>query len=237
MTVRNSPSPFPAPTLTLATSTTTAHRAGAYEFLAGIFLKKPSPEILSELNAWAQTSGDSQIQSLLTKILKKDPCLENLEQEYYDLFFVPVSGRFVPPFESAITGALREEGKTTKFGSFWGTETVEIAHLYERTGFQPNQLVIFGPLRELNLLDHLGFELSFMAYLCRLQEEQENLGLAISGLQQLQKSVLTQHLNRCLPLFVKDLERVDQSGYYLYFAKLTQTLCEEEAAYWDDDTP
>ncbi|KJR46757.1 hypothetical protein UF75_2883 [Desulfosporosinus sp. I2] len=206
-------------------------RAQAYEFLAGIFLKEPSQEILRNLQAWAAVSRDESAQALLDRIAADDPELGSLTQEYYDLFFVPVSGRFIPPFESSILGALRQEGKKTKFGSFWGHETVEVGTLYERTEFQPERLAIFEPLRQVNLPDHLGFELSFIAYLCRLEEKQHQHGLSTNGVFRLEQEFLDKHLNRWLPLLCSDLSRIEQSGYYLYFAQLAQDVCREDAVF------
>lgn len=221
---------FLAPAPALTTHTAVRERAQAYEFLAGIFLKEPSEEILAELCKWAKASSEDEILPLLTNISTTDYLLEDLKQEYYDLFFVPVSGRFVPPFESAIVTASRRAGEKTKFGFFWGAETTEISQLYKRTEFHPEQLTIFEPLREINIPDHLGFELSFMAYLYRLHTNHKNRGLSTSGIRQLEAFFLDRHLNRWLPLFVADLEQVTQSGYYLYFARLARTLCQEDAS-------
>ncbi len=222
--------PFPTPTLALATSPSPENRAQAYEFLAGIFLKEPSAEILSELKTWAGINADGESQVLLAQIAQEDPLLDNLKQEYYDLFFVPVSGRFVPPFESAIISASRKEGKKTKFGSFWGLETTKVSDFYARAEFRPEQLTVFEPLRQINLPDHIGFELSFMAYLCRWQAQQKNRGLSTSEILRVQTSFLTRHLNRWLPLFVNDLGHTQQSGYYPYFAKIAQELCAQEVS-------
>ncbi len=220
--------PFPTPTLALTTSVAPENRAQAYEFLAGIFLKEPTAEILSELKSWAQVSADEEIQILLAKIAREDSLLAALKQEYYDLFFVPVSGRFVPPFESAVISASREEGEKTKFGSFWGLETAKVSDFYAHAEFRPEQLTVFEPLRQINLPDHIGFELAFMAYLCRWQARLESRGSATTEIQAAQASFLTRHLNRWLPLFAGDLGQTRQSGYYPYFTKIAQELCAQE---------
>lgn len=204
-------------------------RAGAFEFLAGIFLKEPSVSIVNELKVWAKEGEDAKMLSLLENVVQEDPDLTGLTQEYYDLFFVPVSGRFVPPFESAIRGAVRQAGGPTKFGSYWGDTTVKLADLYERTRFHPERLAVFEPLRQLNLPDHVGLELSFMAYLCRLEAKQLERGLSAKLIRKIQTNFLQEHLRGWLGLWVNDLERVQQSGYYLYFARQARDLCQEEA--------
>lgn len=203
-------------------------RAKAYEFLAGIFLKEPTHETLNGLKEWAKTGEEVQLFSLIERLEIQDPELKDLKQEYYDLFFVPVSGRFTPPFESAIRGAIRQDGQKTKFGAFWGEETIQIAAQYERMEFNPHLLSSFEPLRQLNLPDHIGDELAYMAYLCRLEAERQRVNQTVEALQTLEKEFLRAHLLKWLPDFVEDLLKVSQSGFYLYFAEMARDLCQDE---------
>lgn len=203
-------------------------RAAAFEFLAGIFLKEPSVSIMNEVKIWAKEGKEPEMLPLLENIDREDPDLTGLTQEYYDLFFVPVSGRFVPPFESAIRGAVRQDGGATKFGPYWGDTTVKLAALYERTQFHPERLAVFEPLRQLNLPDHVGLELSFMAYLCCLEAQQLERGLSAKLIRKIQTDFLQEHLRGWVGLWVNDLEKVPQSGYYLYFARQARDLCQEE---------
>lgn len=203
-------------------------RAQAFEFLAGIFLKEPTREIFNELQAWAESSGEQEAIELLRKIVQNDPDLTGLVQEYYDLFFVPVSGRFVPPFESAIRDAWRYEEKKTRFGSLWGKATTEVASFYERIEFHPESLAAFEPLRHLNLPDHIGFELSFMSYLYHHEAEELKQSLTTKRVRRLEQEFLQNHLEHWIPLLVHDLSLIDQSGFYLYFAMLARDFCLEE---------
>lgn len=206
-------------------------RAQGYEFLAGIFLKEPSPEGLKVLILWseAETKEESlKLEKILQEFPTNDPELLKLKQEYYDLFFVPVSGRYIPPYESAIRGAVRLKKGKMKYGSHWGIPAQQLSDLYENTGFNPKALDIFEPLKETQLPDHLGLELSFMAYLCRLEDKFINKGEEIRGLRNLQKSILKDHLLEWLPQFTTELLNVEVSGYYSYFALLALELCREE---------
>lgn len=203
-------------------------RARAYEFLAGIFLKEPTAEVFKPIKDWAESiEGEIGLRALLKQIEEKDPSLEFLIQEYYDLFFVPVSGRFVPPFEAAICGASREEGKKIRFGSFWGSETVQISEIYERIEFRPKELDIFEPLKQMNMPDHIGFELSALAYLCQVEENLVK-NHSLEAVRNLEKTLLNKHLNRWLPLLKEDLERVESTGIYTFFVQLACDFCEEE---------
>lgn len=205
-------------------------RAIGYELLAGIFLKEPSLEQFEILKKWASSLEDeSWLEELLREIEEKDPGLDELVQTYYDLFFVPVSGRFVPPFEAAIRGAQRQEGKKTKFGGFRGNSTLQVMQIYKQIGFEPEKMNIFQPLKEMNIPDHIGFELSALAYLCQVEAKWLKENKNIEPLRHYQRILLEDHLNRWLDLLKKDLDRVDPTGYYTYFTRLALKFCREEA--------
>lgn len=206
---------------------TAAERAKAYEFLAEIFLQEPDKEGITRLKSWAH-GNEQALLSLLEKIEAQDQELTVLCQEYYDLFFVPVSGRFVPPFESAVRNALRKDGEKTKFGRLLGDETALVDALYRQTEFFPGRLPVFDPLKQLNVPDHLGFELAYMAYLCRLEEERVVKGLQTGPIRMLEEQFLGSHLNQWLSLLVGDLSRMEQSGYFMYFVEQARDLCLEE---------
>lgn len=206
-------------------------RARAYEFLAGIFLKEPATEIIKILKEWVEAVDAAERDELLeiiNTIQAQDPELKDLTQEFYDLFFVPVSGRFVPPFESPIRGAERQEGKKIKYGSHWGLQAHRLIDHYERMGFKSETLNIFEPLKQTKIPDHLGLELSFLAYLYRLEDVALQADQETTGLHQLQHRILTDHLLGWLPQFTEDLEKVEATGYYSYFAHLALELCQED---------
>ncbi|NMA70081.1 MAG: molecular chaperone TorD family protein [Desulfitobacterium sp.] len=209
-------------------------RAKIYELLSGVFLKEPSPEIFSLLKKWGTTLDNPQIIRTMEKIQENDPELEELTQEYYDLFFVPVSGIFVPPFEAAIRGAQREKGRKTKFGSYWRQTTVALSHLYEQIGFVTQDLQMFEPLKAMRIPDHIGLELSAMAYLCRVEARRYQEGQNSEPIQYLERILLEEHLNQWLDLFVEDLKEVDRTGFYTAFASLAAEFCRLEGAELSD---
>lgn len=214
------------------------NRAKGYEVLAEVFLKEPSPELIKGIQMWTEAAAAEEL-NLLKDILKNvhtyDPKLENLTQEYYDLFFVPVSGRFIPPFESTIRGAKREKGKKIKYGAHWGTQAYRLADLYEKLGFNPGALAIFAPLKETKIPDHLGLELLFMAYLCRLEDRRTKAGQDITTVRQLQKTMINDHLLGWLPQFTEELVKLEVSGFYSYFAQLALELCREESIAFEEN--
>lgn len=205
-------------------------RAKVYEILSGVFLKEPNSEMFSLLKKWVYTLKDEEGIRVLAKVEEQDPNLERLTQEYYDFFFVPVSGLFVPPFEAAIRGAQRKKGRKTKFGSYWRDTTVSIAHLYEQIGFASQNLKMFEPLKAMSIPDHLGLELSALAYLCRVEARRHQEGQSVDSITYLEKVLLERHLTQWLDLFVQDLKEVDKTGFYTAFASLASEFCRLEVA-------
>lgn len=203
-------------------------RALGYELLASIFLNEPTWEQFRVLKKWAADLEESWLEELLREIEEGDPELEELQQTYYDLFFVPVSGRFVPPFEAAIRGARRQKGGKTKFGGFWGDSTLQISHIYQQIGFEPEKMTIFQPLKEMNIPDQIGFELAALAYLCQTEESWQKAKKDLGALHHWQKVLLEEHLNQWLPQLREDLAGADPTGFYTYFAGLAAEFCQEE---------
>lgn len=204
-------------------------RALGYELLANIFLNEPTQEQFKVLKKWAADLEDPWLEELLREIEEGDPGLEELRQIYYDLFFVPVSGRFVPPFEAAIRGARRQKGGKTRFGGFWGDSTLQIKQIYQQIGFEPEKMTIFQPLKEMNLPDQIGIELAALAYLCQGEESWQEEKKDLRALHHWQKVLLEEHLNQWLPQLREDLTGADPTGFYTYFAGLAAEFCQEEA--------
>ena len=77
-----------------------------------------------------------------------------LLRDYHDLFVVPVSGRYLPPYESA-----------QRDGRLWGGLTHKVNQLYEETGFDICKYPASSLWLSKPIPDHIGFELSFFAAL------------------------------------------------------------------------
>ncbi|WP_019851499.1 molecular chaperone [Desulfitobacterium sp. PCE1] len=206
-------------------------RALGYELLAGIFLKEPTLEQFRTLQNWAAGLEDSSLKELLREIEEGDPELQELLQTYYDLFFVPVSGRFVPPFEAAIRGAQRQKGRKIRYGGFWGDSTLQVRQIYQQIGFEPEKMNSFQPLKEMNIPDHIGFELSALACLCQAEASWEEEQKDLDSLHSIQKILLEEHLNQWLDHLREDLAEADPTGFYTYFARLAAEFCREEVGF------
>lgn len=117
--------------------------------LAVLYLREPLPALLEaavslfpELGSPGETSPEAAL------------------RDYHDLFFVPVSGRYLAPFES-----VQREGR------LGGPLTHGVASIYRLTEFDPRALDVSPHWLYQDLPDHIGFELAFISALLRNTQE------------------------------------------------------------------
>ena len=201
-----------------------ASRQKVYSFIADIFLREPSSARWAEqrqaLAEFLKETGETlTFGDLVPEDYSK--AVEKVQQEFYDCFFVPMSGHYVPPFESALLNY--KSGERKPFGLLNSQEANHVAECYAKVGFYPWELNVFGPLKEIRLPDHIGFELSFMAILCASEilawenEQMEN----VQKWQMVQKQFLKEHLIQWLPQFSQAMQEIAQ-GYYAEAAKVAE---------------
>lgn len=110
--------------------------AGFLDLLAAAYLQKPNPQII---NAVAAMSGRTKPESLAMVRL-----------EHAELFLIPGTSRYVPPYESLI----RE-------GRLGGEAAAQTRRIFSDAGFDIKSLDADPHLTKTNLHDHLGFGLAF----------------------------------------------------------------------------
>lgn len=185
-------------------------RADMYSFLAALFLQEPDVQTLP---------GQLQALQLARHYApaSQTAVLADIRQEYYDCFFVPMSAKYTPPFESALSASTGPG----RFGALAGPEAREAANLYEATGFDPQALHSFAPLKETALPDHVGFELAFMAYLCLQESRSAERGESDAARRwaEWQMRFLSGHLNGWLPKLAAELAQ-RQAEFYAAAAAL-----------------
>ncbi len=168
-------------------------RAEIYEKLAQGFLKEPDTNYLNQVNRLFESLNSLLNPDFIYEHEKLDPTV--LIQEYYDRIFVPCSGKYVPPFESAVSG--RElKGDKLYYGSLNSMETLHVLECYRSVGFNPWELDVFEPVRAINLADYIGFELAFMSFLCYAQADVSENDPLTNRWQSLQKSFVEEHIGR-----------------------------------------
>lgn len=184
-------------------------RENVYTFLASLFLLEPNQENIITLQK--QLNELLEEKEKIKRFIQTEEEVLELCQEYYDLFFVPSSGCYVPPFEAALKNY--QPGKKKPFSQLYNKDTVHVQSCYDVVGFNPWKLNIFQPLKDVKFPDHIGFELAFMALLCANdaksnQELEDNYNW-----KRLQHQFLAEHLSQWAKNFslaVKDNSR----GFY-----------------------
>lgn len=155
-------------------------RADWYQFLSLGFLREPSADFLAQYKQVLHKllKCCSPISGLYDSLVKLDECTVTA-QDYYDMFFVPQSGAYVPLFESAVVnGQLTKTG--FQFGLLQDRQGAEVNKIYQLFRFNPHELQIYSPLKFNPFSDHLGFELAFMSFLAyqeQLLDDGANLEL------------------------------------------------------------
>lgn len=138
--------------------------------------------------------------------------LEALRQEYFDLFFVPVSGRYLPPFESV----QREK----RLG---GPLTRKVAEVYQACSFCPKN-VKASPLWQAQFMpDHLGYELAFVDALQKSREKATSPA-AYQELDETLRQFWQRHPSRWAADYGRKLAGKAQTGLYRYLGLLTEVL-------------
>ncbi|MCQ4925660.1 molecular chaperone TorD family protein [Tissierella carlieri] len=165
-------------------------RGGLYELIASLYLQLPTIENVEQVSNALTNAKDIfhdidfsklivEVKQRKEKLTKEPDYIEELEQEYYDHFLVPIANSYIPPYESFIRGAIKlapGEGRKNKGGWKYNRSTVLLDYnvnlAYDSVGFQPQNMNIIKELKHQNKMDHLGFELAFMAFLCNMESQE-----------------------------------------------------------------
>jgi TorA maturation chaperone TorD len=178
-------------------------RAEVYSFLAAVFIQEPDRHTLAkQLQVLRPEAGPPAVDEAL---------VAEIRQQYFDCFFVPMAAGYTPPFESTLLGYAADKS----FGPLSGPAAHEVQSLYCAVGFDPAALDTFGPLKEIAMPDHVGFELAYMAYLALQEEAARGRGdqAAARKWALWQRDFLAQHLARWLPRLAEALA-ARQGGFY-----------------------
>jgi TorA maturation chaperone TorD len=112
-----------------------------FDAAAALLLKRPEPDLIRQAAALFGRTWDKGERLLA-------------EEDWRDLFFVPTSGRYLPPFESA----FREK----RLG---GLLAASVLADYQTAGFEPCALAVDPLWLAVPGPDHLGVELAFVSAL------------------------------------------------------------------------
>ncbi len=189
-------------------------------FAADLYLNEPDPERLASCRSTGKSLlcifPEESFPEMFASV--KTGSADEILQEYFDLFFVPVSGSYLPPFEAA----HREKYLAPEL-------PVLIGRLYSEAGFKPERLAIPSYMRSLTRPDHIGFEMAFLASVLN-----SSLVFGADGDQQranmLRETAIVFHstyLGRWASAFGKRLEETAGSHLYRGLGDLTQFINRE----------
>lgn len=199
----------------------TLARQNTYGFLASLFLQEPEKDKIEEIGQKLNDLINDMDQVMITSSEEVD----DLIQEYYDLFFVPSSGQYVPPFESALRNYQPKKKKP--YGKLFSNDAVHVQSCYDAVGFEPWKLKIFKPLKDVKFPDHIGFELAFMSVLCANEFASRNEEDKAFQWQMLEYEFLSEHLSKWIGNFSLAISN-NTDGFYHKCASATHKVVLED---------
>ncbi len=176
------------------------------DILASVYLHSPDETLVAAFREAAPTLAAALATTGMS--LDAEETLDALAQDYNELFFVPVSGRYLPPFESA----QRER-------RLWGPLTHQIAEFYESIGFDYTALRIGEHWDRLDMPDHAGIELACLSALLQTQAAQSD-----SAAVQATYYFINQHLSRWLPDFGQKVAQNAETDLYQTLGHFTTSF-------------
>lgn len=203
-----------------------------YRTLASLYLRPPAGALLEMIGdrgippAWTDGPGGPDhpgsegagtalgcLEEFVTEASGLPGLGEELAAEHAALFVLP-SG--VIPHEAFYLGTEQRLG---------GRVTITVEQFYRRAGMPVLD-------RCIEMADHLGLELEFMAALCRLEAELEDAGdpAALERCLDLQRTFLEEHLSRWAPACCENVVRHARYGFYKAIAHLTREFLGSEEA-------
>ena len=194
--------------------------ASLADFTARLYLTEPSRENCSACRIWGDHLStllpEEEVSVLLSRVEPEQT--DDLRQEFFDLFLVPMSGIYTPPFENA-----------HRYGSMANGLSDLIGALFHSTNFYPEMLDLPFYLRQLGRNDHLGLELTFQANLlysadkCSNPSEAEQLYETASRFYQ-------DHLGQWAGSYGRELMENARSAYFKALGALTLLVAENGPA-------
>lgn len=222
---------------------TSEERSVMYQLLASFYLQTPTSEkikleyemLVDAKEIFTDVNFDDLIEEAkdrFERINENADYIKEIQLEYYDHIFTPISPYFIPPYESSIIGARKSKKANKKSKGGWDYNTssgsillnVELA--YQTVGFAPSKLNVGEELKKTKKIDHLGFELAFMAFLNEQEEEsEENINW-----HRLQTLFLNDHLKNFIQKY-KEISLEKSKRFYSNLSIVTESFIK-----WDLDS-
>ena len=200
-------------------------RSDMYAFLAAVYLRPPTPDLMRYLldedflEELSSLFGEEVVEDLkkFAADTHTDSDFTAVDQEYMNLFAVP-TGRYVTPFEDVYRGIVSEG--MLKRGPLLGERAIAARRIYQAGGADMD-----GTCKELPT--HIGVELSYMSFLCEreaaaigdeegqaLPDEEKKADANSAIYCKLQEKFLNEHLNAWFPLLSRSIQANAKSNFY-----------------------
>ena len=196
-----------------------SQRSTTYGFLARVFRKELTPELLRQIR-------DPQFMGVLSGLGvslgdeffsgPEEDLLEDLAVEYTYLFLGP--GKHISPHES-----VHHERSDGDWGRHWGKATVDVKAFVETLGLKYKE-------DDTSIPDHISVEFEMMQKITEKEGKEWAQGSHDEALSllKIEKMFLEDHLTRWIPYFCnKVIERAEYS-FYREMAILTRSFIEFE---------
>lgn len=203
-------------------------RANMYSFLSTAFLQPPNEAVVAALSDHIflqeveSVFGVAAIEELRAFAADFKGDHESLDQEFQDLFVVPL-GRYVTPYE-AVYRDKRQVENAMVCGLLMGPSTLAIKQLYREAG-----VAISDAAKELP--DHIGLEFACMQLLCEEEAracEQNDAG-QVERVRSLQQRLLNEHLLHWVPALCARIRENAAGAFYRGIASLTEASLRRDA--------
>ncbi|HED66039.1 MAG TPA: hypothetical protein ENJ09_10860 [Planctomycetes bacterium] len=199
-------------------------RTEMYGMLAAAFLSPPTTEWLESLSEGnflnvtdevfgAELSGE--LRALLQSRTGLDELQGGLLREYEELFRIP-GGKYVTPYESVFSDTFDAAGEPIR-GLLSGQSVIDVKKWYRLARFEI-------PEDFLDLPDHIGLELRYLADLCAKESELEELGDTerVERAWEMERDFLAAHPRRWIDALARKVASKTQNPYYLYVTAVAQ---------------
>ncbi len=199
-------------------------RRGIYKFLSTFFLNPPTGEVvkvfsdsrfLSELE---EIVGDNVTSCFKEFNRRYNDNPDELEQEYRDLFRIPL-GKYVTPYESVYRGG-KKVGEEYVKGQLMGVHSLSVKKFYDMAGIDYSEAG--------ELPDHIGLELEAMHVLCVREYDYRFAGNKEEAdkMLQLQQKFMNEHIALWIDDLCQTIYEKTDSIFYKGVAMLTRKFIE-----------
>jgi TorA maturation chaperone TorD len=204
-------------------------RAGVYQVVASLYLEPPSSVLIAALLELAVSPAMAALSNgAAGDLLRRYAAgyhgeINELQQEFHDLFTVPL-GRYVTPYE-AVYRDERLVGEERVRGLLMGPSTVAVLQAYRDSGF-----AVSPQCKELP--DHIGVELSFLSSLCDRERQRWEARDAPAARLFLTHELrfLEDHLLRWVPELARRTAANARTLFFQGIACLTEEFIQADAA-------